>query len=268
MACASYQNPVAKPGKSDQYQIVSEKQFRRLLDEELPCSSGILDLSLNFLNPWSALEIFERYLWPNTSIKQEYCRECLSVLVPGELAIIDPIPLNSLFETRKDQTVHQILLDHLAERGICTVVRVAERQYADAAAERRGLASVSCEYDEATPDPGVVSAFLHTMRTQRGGGVAIHNDGAHGRAATLCALHLMSARGLSAHEAMAHIRDRCPALRLTPQQSDFLLAVAAELPPRAAPAARAAAVRRGVSRAWRSACSDLLQSAPRLESPY
>jgi hypothetical protein len=76
----------------------------------------------------------------------------------------------------------------------------------------------------------VVAAFSYTLRTA-GRAVAVHCDGAGGRASTLCALHLVRAHGFGARAAAAWLRIACPGMRMAQRQLDYLADVAAALPP-------------------------------------
>ena len=141
-------------------------------------------------------------------------------------------------------------LDLFMNQRIFTVIRVADRNYPDKLAEQRGITCVSCEHDEMTPNPGVVTAFLYTLQTAKGGKVAMHSDGS-GRAEVLCALHLMHTHGFSAAEAVSWMRLICPGLKLFKEQVDFLTAVGYDLEAAAAAhVERSTALRRGVWRAW------------------
>jgi hypothetical protein len=265
---------------SEEEAKMAGKQLRRHVETEKPGSIGLIERSLTLLNLWTALGVFQCLVWPGIQnfSSEEVCRY-ISVLVPGELMVIDSIhTLPGKNEWRRFNIL--TLLNELQRRKIGTVIRVSEREYQDIAAEKRGIASVSCEYDDPTPDPGVVNLFFYTMRTRKGAMVAIHNDGAHGRAATLCALHLMAAHALTAEAAMATIRDKCPSLLLSPHQSAFLIATdrqaaaavaaAAASHDLARPADRLAALRRGLFRAWAAEYlpAEPLGAAGRPESPY
>ena len=136
----------------------------------------------------------------------------------------------------------------MQKRNVRTVIRVGERLYPDKEAEQHGIAYVSCKFDEATPSPGVVTAFLYALRTSKAGGVAVLSDGS-GRAATLCALHLMHAHGFSAAEATTWLRFIYPSLRMNRRQEDFLHAVGS-MAGAVGSGGREEAFRRGVFRAW------------------
>ena len=95
------------------------------------------------------------------------------------------------------------------DMNVTTVVRLNEREYADAEFEDRGVRCVSLEFDGPIPPPDVVIAFLHTMHTARGA-VAVHCRSGLGRTGTLCALHLMLSHGFGAGEAIAWMRVTLP----------------------------------------------------------
>ena len=136
----------------------------------------------------------------------------------------------------------------MQQRNIRTVIRVGERLYPDNEAEQHGITCVSCEFDEATPSPGVVTAFLYTLRTSKAGGVAVLSDGS-GRAAVLCALDLMHAYGFSAAEATTWLRIMYPSMQMNRRQEDFLHAVGS-MAGAVGSGGREEAFRRGVFRAW------------------
>ena len=165
-------------------------------------------------------------------------------LISGVLLTVH-IPMHGYPENKM---IYLEMLDNLAKRKIGTIIRVGKRLYPDRSAEQHGITCVSCEFDQQTPSPGVVTAFLYTLRTSKAGGVAVHSDGSKGRAATLCALHLMHAHGFSAAEATTWLRIICPSLRMKRRQEDFLRAVGSEL--EADAGGREEAFRRGVFRAW------------------
>ena len=165
-------------------------------------------------------------------------------LIPGAIIILEAEELSRVSSISES-------LDILVQHDFVTVVRFAERIYPDNIAEQRGINCVSCEYDELTPHPGVVAAFFYTLRTAKGGRVAMQSDG-RGRAEMLCALHLMQDHGFSAGEAMAWLWLACPSLQLRQEQVDYLFAVGAFLEEAAATShvARSEALRRAVSRVW------------------
>ena len=177
---------------------------------------------------------------------------------------------NPVSKDSNDQTKRKSWLESLQQKNIRIVIRVGERLYPDKEAEQHGIAYVSCEFDEATPSPGVVTAFLYTLRTSKAGGVAVHNDGSEGRAATLCSLHLMHTYGFNAAEAAIWLRIICPSMQMKKAQQDFLRAVGSELEVLCSEAAvcRERAFRRGVFQAW--AAEELRPGwyGGRLESGY
>ena len=115
--------------------------------------------------------------------------------------------------------------DGLESQNFRTIIRVGDPQYPDHSAGERGFVSVSCDYDEEIPSPGVVSSFLYTLRISETDGVVVICDGTKGRAATLCALHLMHKYGFSAGEATTWLRLMCPSIQLAASQEIFLYAV-------------------------------------------
>ena len=103
------------------------------------------------------------------------------------------------------------------DMNVCAVVRLNEREYADAEFEDHGIRCVSLEFEDTLPPPDVVIAFLHTMRAAKGA-VAVHCRSGLGRTGTLCALHLMLSHGFTAREAIAWVRVTRPGSIVGEQQ--------------------------------------------------
>ena len=187
-------------------------------------------------------------------------------VIPGELVVIrSPKEHRGYLNWRRRRYVSpHFYLAKFQAANICTVVRLNEREYADESFEQHNIACVSCEFDTPTPSPGAVTAFLHTVRSARAT-VAVHCDSTQGRSGTLIALHRMRAHGFRAREATAWLRIACPAMRLGPEQLDFLRSVdAVAHRPSVAPRRGSAALRQGVYAAWAARSGRALAFSDRL----
>ena len=184
-----------------------------------------------------------------------------SGIIPGTLLILE----NN--QPLADESSTSATLNALVEDSFATLIRVAQGIHPDHVAEQRGIVCVSCEYDGPTPPPGVVTAFFYTLRTAKGGRVAMQSDG-RGRAETLCALHLMHAHGFSADEALVWVLLVCPGAKLTQKQAEYVRGVGAGLEAAAGTGAgRDEALRRGVFGMW-AAEQQRFYRRFRPESPY
>ena len=138
----------------------------------------------------------------------------MHAVIPGRLIALQgpkSLPGRSTFADHGGQRTFSpgFYVEPFQDMGVSTVVRLNEREYADAEFEDRGVRCVSLEFDGPIPPPDVVIAFLHTMHTARGA-VAVHCRSGLGRTGTLCALHLMLSHGFGAGEAIAWMRVTLP----------------------------------------------------------
>jgi protein-tyrosine phosphatase len=224
----------------------------------------------SLLELWKGFERAANYGWvtqmTNACTLNKSWQGYIQNVIPGELVVIRSPKEHrecSNWRRRRYVTPHFYLAKFQAAK-ICTLVRLNEREYADESFEQHNIACVSCEFDTPTPSPGAVTAFLHTVRTARAT-VAVHCDGAQGRSGTLVALHMMRAHGFRAREATAWLRIACPAMRLGPEQLDFLRSVdAVAHRPSVAPRRGSAALRQGVYAAWAARSGRALAFSDRL----
>jgi hypothetical protein len=145
--------------------------------------------------------------------------------------------------------------------------------------KNRAIVTISCDFDENIPPPGVVTYFMHTMRscTRKLSTVAVQCRGAQQHAGVLCALHLMEAYGFDAGAACAWLRLTCPTMHMGHEEVRYLECVQTlgqldGAPPTSEPfiEPRAARIRQGVCRAWRNERARWMDGAgrPRQESSY
>ena len=239
--------------------------------DESECEHSLLEL-------WQGFEKAANHGWVsklrNADVLKKSWQGFIQHVIPGELVVIrSPKEHREHFNwrRRRDVTPHFYLAKFQAA-NICTVVRLNEREYADESFEQDNIACVSCEFDTPTPPPGAVTAFLHTVRSARAT-VAVHCDSTQGRSGTLIALHMMHAHGFRAREATAWLRIACPAMRLDPEQFDFLRSVDAIAHHPSVASRRgseSAAFRRGVYAAWavRSGRALVFSDRLRYQSAY
>ena len=174
------------------------------------------DFELPLIDCWRALKHASSEGWMVEYDMSEYAHYDnplegnLHALIPSRLiALQGPKSLagGAMYLDRLGQRTFSPLfyLEPFQDMGVGTVVRLNEREYADAEFEEHGVRCVSLEFEGALPPPDAVIAFLHTMRAAKGA-VAVHCRSGLGRTGTLCALHLMLSHGFSACEAMAWVR--------------------------------------------------------------
>jgi hypothetical protein len=113
----------------------------------------------------------------------------------------------------------------LSSIGVSDVIQVNECAYSTAAFGARGIRHHQFEFPPGAPSRSVVAAFLRCVN-QAAGAVAVHADGAAGRAAVLAALRLMRAHAFAAGEAVAWIRLLRPGA-LSNSHLDYLASVEA-----------------------------------------
>ena len=213
----------------------------------------------DWLNLHSALQLALKLGWVVSSNNVHRC--ALHELVPGVIFSIDSID-------KGDRISYRSYLDDLQAENIQTIIRFGRLRFADQTAEELGFKCVSCEYSDDIPAPGVVSSFFYTLRTSVLRKVVILSDGRKGRAATLCALHLMHTYDFSAGEATMWLRLTCPNIRLRDSQEQFLYAVGSAVQDQEIVSwGRDVAFRRAVHRVWaKDLRRDCCDSRP--HSPY
>ena len=150
------------------------------------------------------------------------------IVIPGRLVALQPPTSPQHHDDISADRSPCVIARSLAAINVNTLVRLAEAQYQDRDFEDHGIACVACETDELLPPPSAVRLFLHTLRTARGGAVAVHCDADLQRTGTFCALHLMSEHGFGGREASAWIRIVCPGMIASAEQVEYLAFVGRE----------------------------------------
>jgi cell division cycle 14 len=195
------------------------EQFESISHILLPyrdASFAEADFDLELLDCWSALVRASDESWLAEYDMVEYVHYDnplegdLHTIVPTKLIAFkgpQTLPCGSAYTDcdRRRNFAPSFYVEPFQDMNVCAVVRLNEREYADAEFEDHGIRCVSLEFDGALPPPDVVIAFLHTMRAAKGA-VAVHCRSGLGRSGTLCALHLMLSHGFSACEAIAWVR--------------------------------------------------------------
>jgi hypothetical protein len=171
---------------------------------------------IGIYNCWEGLFRAKQRGWVDLIDMEEYAHYDnplegdLHTIIPGHLiAFKGPRTVSSgqTYEDRKGRRSFspEFFVEPFQDMEVRTVVRLNEREYADAEFEDHGIRCVSLEFEDTLPPPDVVIAFLHTMRAAKGA-VAVHCRSGLGRTGTLCALHLMLSHGFTACEAIAWVR--------------------------------------------------------------
>ena len=196
------------------------------------------DFRLQVVDCWNGIRQAKQIGWIDAFDIEEYVHYDnplegdLHTIIPGKLiAFKGPKSVggDQMYEDLNGQRTFApaFFIEPFEDMGVHTVIRLNEREYADAEFEENGVRCVSLEFDSSIPPPDVVIAFLYTMRAARGA-VAVHCRSGLARTGTLCALHLMLSHGFSAREAIAWMRVTRPG-SIVGEQQHHLCAVEAML---------------------------------------
>jgi cell division cycle 14 len=175
------------------------------------------NFKIEVIDCWRGLERANNLNWIESTDMEEYAHYSnllegdLNAIIPDKLiAFRGPVQLPAAKEYVDVGGVRffasSFYVPPFLDMGVSTVIQLNSRQYDTAPLETAGIRCIRIELDEgAIPSSSDVLAFFDAVAAADGA-VAVHCKKGLGRTGTMVAVHLMTAYGFAAREAIGWIR--------------------------------------------------------------